>query len=120
MARKGNCYGVVAQYPLECEGPTVCVRGKIDLAATDEKIMRIARRAVPRIPQYVDSGAGPFCGPGYKGPPCKPMRDLEIDTISLTKGLTHAEMKKLTRALDKAGVPYYLKRDACHISQKPG
>lgn len=115
---RANCYGVIAQYPLACEGPTICVRGEIDMAATDAKVMKVARRAVPRVPKYVDSGAGPFCPRDVKRPCPTPMRDLEIDTISLTNGLTRTEAKRLTKALRRAGIPFYVKHDACHISKK--
>jgi len=104
-----RCYGVIAQYPL--------CRGK-DMAAADARILRVARMAVPRI-GHVDSSMGPFCARGHVGPCPKPMRDLEIDTISLRKGLTHAETQRLVRAFRRAGIRHKVKPDACDIADKP-
>lgn len=112
-AKRGACYGVIVQYPLACEGPTICVHGKIDMAATDKKLMLIVRRAVPRVPAHVDTSMGPFPGGGATRPLPTPMRDLEVDTISLRRGLSSSETKKLTGALRKANVPFYVRRDVC-------
>jgi hypothetical protein len=114
-----RCYGVYPKYPLTCDGPTICQDGKFDLFATDAKIMKVARKAVPRIPEHVDSGAGPFCARGHEGPCPTPMRDLQIDTISLRKGLTRSEMKRLTHALRKARIPFTTKRDVCRLPDLP-
>lgn len=139
---KKRCYGVIASYSMDCaDGEAVCRRGKLDLAASDKRIERVARGALKRIDDHyrkyggVDSGAGPFCidprdaPTGRKlvpklwranDPTCaKPRRDLEFDTISLTTGLTRRDAAILAKAIRKVGARADIKPDACHVRDKP-
>lgn len=103
-----RCWGVIAQYPLD---------GKVDMRAMDERILRAARKAVPRIPRDgVDTSAGPFCPRRVKK--CPPaLRSVEIDTVSLRRGLTTAEKNRLAKAVRAAGARPQVKKDFCTIAE---
>lgn len=121
----GNCFGVNASYSMNCaDGEAVCVRGELDLAASDAKIERAARRALKRIDDHyrkrgsVDSGAGPFCPP-HAPQTCRPRRDLQFDTVSLRKGLTRREAAILAKAIRKTGARADIRADWCDADDIP-
>jgi hypothetical protein len=116
MSKTRRCYGIIARYPLSCtkgdkgSRAVVCTpAGKVDMAATDAKILRAARAAVPRIPRDgVDSGAGGVPGRGNVW-----IRDLEFDSISMKKGLSATEKKRLAKALRKVSAEVVIRKDSC-------